>query len=181
MLETFNNVEESTGGFKRLPVGGYVCKIIDAIDDPKNEFVKIIFDIAEGEHKGFFADDPEWTHTTRVYYKGGAAGMYKRFYMNLSRDNASFDLATYEQTPTYVGMFKNLLFGAVFREYKYIGQDGTPKTLVEIGNTCRVDDIRKNKFEEIEPRVSKEREAYEKELAKPVTVYDPDDDDAPFI
>ena len=49
-----SNIQESTGSFKRLEPGTYVCKIVDAqlFDDPDKQYIRIEWDIAVGE----FAD-----------------------------------------------------------------------------------------------------------------------------
>lgn len=165
MRTTFNDVEEATGGVEQLPCGGYVMKILRAEDDAKGEFVKVSFDVAEGEFKDFFATAPDWAHETRIYYKGGAAAMFKRFYMNVSRDNADFDLAAFEANPAYVGLFDGKLFGAVVGLYKYIGQDGKPREKTEIARTLLASDVRAGKFSPAKDRLSKDREAFEKNSA----------------
>ena len=53
----YDQTEEHGIGFKTLPSGGYVCKIIDAgeeVDKNGNPMIHIAFDIAEGEYTGYF-------------------------------------------------------------------------------------------------------------------------------
>ena len=54
-VKAWNLIEESTGGSK-LPVGGYVIKILDVEDVPSREYLRITYDIAEGEHAGHYSD-----------------------------------------------------------------------------------------------------------------------------
>lgn len=44
------------GEQSRLPNGGYICKITAAEDVADKEYIKIEFDIAAGEFKGYFSD-----------------------------------------------------------------------------------------------------------------------------
>lgn len=60
MIRSYNGFKaERTIGKETLPAGGYVAKIMDAtvLKYDWGEVLKIDFDIAEGEHKGFFAAD----------------------------------------------------------------------------------------------------------------------------
>ena len=61
---------------EKLPVGGYILKILD-VKYQKNDWGKVIilsFDIEEGEYKGFFAanykaqtqEDKKWKGTYRL-------------------------------------------------------------------------------------------------------------------
>lgn len=56
MIKSYNGFKaERTTARETLPAGGYVAKIMDAsvIDYDWGSVLKIEFDIAEGEHKGF--------------------------------------------------------------------------------------------------------------------------------
>ena len=52
-ISDWANIKES-GTFERLAPGGYIVKILNVKDFPEKEYLKISFDIAEGEKKGFF-------------------------------------------------------------------------------------------------------------------------------
>lgn len=72
---------QAVGEAVKLPVDGYVCKIMDAKEMTYNgtsgEFsrLEVSFDIAEGEYKGFFAndyraqqqEDKKWKGVLRLY------------------------------------------------------------------------------------------------------------------
>ena len=77
MIKSYNGFKaERTTTRETLPAGGYVAKIMDAsvIDYDWGSVLKIDFDIAEGEHKGFFAadyrantnDDKKWRGCYRI-------------------------------------------------------------------------------------------------------------------
>lgn len=67
-----------TGG--RLPEGAYVCKVLEvkytnSTDSSKSDVIEILFDIDEGEQKGFFKtqytnstdENKKWKGRTRIY------------------------------------------------------------------------------------------------------------------
>ena len=53
-INDFENIQESTGQFRRLPPGGYVCAIYHVEDVPSKEYLKIDFDVVKGDEKGYF-------------------------------------------------------------------------------------------------------------------------------
>ena len=70
MIKSYNGFKaERTAAKETLPAGGYVAKIMDAsvIKYDWGEVLKIDFDIAEGEYKGFFT-----TALTQVTIRSGA-------------------------------------------------------------------------------------------------------------
>ena len=78
----YKDAEASGGGdFERLPAGGYVVRITAVSDVPAKEYLDVVFDIAEGERKGFYSD--EWgashpfAHHVVLSYKPAALGMFK--------------------------------------------------------------------------------------------------------
>ena len=77
MIKSYNGFKpERTTARETLPAGGYVAKIMDAtvINYDWGDVLKVDFDIAEGEHKGFFATDyrnntngdKKWRGTYRI-------------------------------------------------------------------------------------------------------------------
>lgn len=59
-IKNFGNVQASTDSYKKLGPGGYVCKIKKVEDVPEKQYLRIEFDIAEGEYTNYFADRQEW-------------------------------------------------------------------------------------------------------------------------
>lgn len=99
--KAYKDAEATQGGeFKRLPAGGYICIITDVKDcplgwDPKRpesgDFLRVYFDIAEGEYKDFYADDfgkkyPD-IHSYVRSYKEKALGMFKGFLQAVDDSN----------------------------------------------------------------------------------------------
>lgn len=180
MLQSFSNVEEAKGGFEQLPEGAYVMRIVRADDHDREQYLNVRYEVAEGAYKDFFANSSDWAHETRIYYKGNAAGMFKRFYMNISRDNPNFQLAQFEANTNQVGLFDGMLFGAVVGTRKYLNDKGEPREAREICATCQIDDVRSGRHPKPKTRVTPEREAYDKMQNAPVTVIDPNDLDVNF-
>ena len=59
ILKGYEKANVMTGGIPQLPKGGYIAKIMDCHEeDSANGYrwLAFSFDIAEGEHKGHFAE-----------------------------------------------------------------------------------------------------------------------------
>lgn len=59
MITQFNGFEEAKKaaqrkGTPKLPAGPYVCKILNTKNEAEKGFLKVQFDVAEGEYKDFF-------------------------------------------------------------------------------------------------------------------------------
>ena len=46
--------EAGSGSYKRLPVGGYVLRILKVVDVPEYNRLDFYYDIAEGEYKDYY-------------------------------------------------------------------------------------------------------------------------------
>lgn len=98
-IEGFENVQESTS-FKRLSPNAYVCKIVNVEDHPDKEYLKIYFDIAEGDDKGYFSNlyktdtrpDKKWANAGTFIrsYKDSALPMFKGFTNALEKSNKGY-------------------------------------------------------------------------------------------
>ena len=76
-INNFDKIQES-GSFEKLPVGGYIIKILAVDDVPEKEYLKIFFDINDGEKKGFF--QKAFKEDTRAEKKWPNAGSFIRSY-----------------------------------------------------------------------------------------------------
>ena len=122
----------------RLPVGGYILKIMD-VKYQENDWGDVIllsFDIEDGEHKGFFAanyknqeqEDKKWkgTYRLRVPKDDGseednwAMRRFKTVIANFEESNPGFHWSWDEQ------MLKGKVIGALFnnKEYEFNGRHG---------------------------------------------------------
>lgn len=98
-INGFENVQESTS-FKRLEPNAYVCKIMNVLDVSEKEYLKVSFDIAEGENKGYFSklfkedtrQDKKWPAAGSFIrsYKEKALPMFKGFTNALEKSNKNY-------------------------------------------------------------------------------------------
>lgn len=146
---------------ERLPVGGYVLKILDAVEQDNsdkgwNNQLIISFDIAEGEHKDFFAanykaqtgEDKKWkgTYRLRVPKDDGSEQdnwTMRRFktVMNAFEDSNKGYRFDWDEKK-----LKGLLIGALFnnKEYEFNGRHGF---FTNCHSLVTVEKIRSGKFE----------------------------------
>ena len=133
---------QAFGEFETLPAGGYKCiikKVVCEKTTQGKEYLKIGFDIAEGEYKDFyqrkFDNDmrsPEekkwsgiWTVFTEGYNPGTTNPKFKGLITSIEASNANFKFDFDEQK--LVGK----KVGLVFREEEFEGQDGQVHTSVK--------------------------------------------------
>lgn len=158
-IKKFNDYEQVTAysEIEQLPRGGYVCKITGAKteDGEYGQRVKIAFDIAEGDHTGYFQakfdrntnEDKKWpgVYSLNVPSDDGSERdnwtkrRFKTFTNALedSNDGYHFD---WDETK-----FKGKLIGLVFnyREYEFNGQTGMTPNVAKV---VSVSDIKENRF-----------------------------------
>lgn len=74
------NSTAASGEYSRLPAGGYIIKITKVEDVPDKQYLRIVFDIAEGPERGHFKDEEhDYRHSFVRSYKETALGMFKAF------------------------------------------------------------------------------------------------------
>lgn len=78
MIKKYNGFEAkiSAGGGEKLPVGGYICKILkpEVVDYSWGSVLILNIDVDQGEYKGFYAEqyknnineDKKWKGTLRI-------------------------------------------------------------------------------------------------------------------
>lgn len=111
--ETYKNAEVLEG-FTALPSGGYVVEIktVEDVDGDK-PYLDIVFDIAEGDFRGYYSDEwgtkNTWAHHIRRYYNAPAMGVFKGFLKELDKANGTTFSDMAEK-----GLNEQLLVGARF-------------------------------------------------------------------
>ena len=132
---------QAFGEFETLPAGGHKC-IIKQVKSEKTqngkEYLKIAFDIAEGEYKEFYQkkfdsdmrENPKWNGTWTVFIEGYKEGTtnprFKGLITSVESSNGNFKFDFDEQK--LVGK----KVGIVFREEEFEGQlDGQIHTSVK--------------------------------------------------
>lgn len=149
-ISGYDKIQES-GSFKKLPVGGYVVKILDATDVPEKEYLRISFDVIEGEHKGFFAeeyrndtrDGKKWPNAGTFIrsYKEKALPMLKGFTTAVEKSNKGYSWDFDEKT------LKNKIVGLVLGEEEFVNSSGKLRTRTYVSAVRSADVIREGKFE----------------------------------
>lgn len=150
-----------TGDYERMPAGGYVCtvqavrtagtnssgKLVSYPEE--NQYVKLIWDVAEGEFEGRFSDD-YWTEPDRdyghqFYMSWKNLGALKNTIQCLDESNPGFDaMAAFEADKWE--MFVGKKMGLVLGEEEYEANDGSVKTRFGFPRIKSVQDIRAGKF-----------------------------------
>lgn len=149
----WNNVNESTNGGNRPPVGGYVLTIINATEKPEKQYFQIEWDYNDGEwagHNQKNATKNNWG-LPRLFrsYKPAALGMLKHFLISLEKSNRGWTMDRWNSLPDaqQAPALNGLIFGAVIGEEEYINKDGKLKVRQYIADTLPAADIRAGKFE----------------------------------
>ena len=148
-----SNVQEA-GDFTTLPAGVYICKVTSVEDVAEKEYLRVGYDIAEGEFAGYYGDmranHPDWTWagTYIKSYKEKALPMFKRFCSAISKSNGSFIFdggAINSDEKTLIGK----KFGIVLREEEYYNNSGEKKTRLTVYKEFPVDQASSQKVPEL--------------------------------
>ena len=133
-IEGWNEAPAYTGEFEVLQAGKYVCEVtqVNLTKDQKGrEQIVILFDIAEGEHKGYYGrifdaakkNSPEkaaWKGLCRQLTQGNSLPYFKGIIKSIERSNTGY-VWNWEE--------KSLVrkkFGGVFGREQFLGNDGKP-------------------------------------------------------
>ena len=191
MIKSYNGFKpERTTTRETLPAGGYVAKIMDAtvISYDWGDVLKVDFDIAEGEYKGFFAtdyrnntnDDKKWRGTYRInipnesnQYFDSQRKSFNNFIACLEETNNGFHWAWDESA------LKGKGIGVLFRnkEWEYNGSTGWT---TECCAVTTAKDVREGNFKMPKDKPLKAKEtASATSFSNAFTAVD-DDADLPF-
>lgn len=167
-----------------LTPGGYVCRIISAMDNQRKEYLTIEYDITEGELAGYFtkleARGGFWHSTARTIrsYKEGAQPYFEAFLQAVEGSNEGYKFDFEE------GTLINKKMGVVLALEEYVAKNtGELKERLYISEFTTVDKIRAGDF--TVPEIKRYKPA-KGESAMANNPYDnpisptPGDDDLPF-
>ena len=191
MIKSYNGFKpERTSTRETLPAGGYVAKIMDAtvINYDWGDVLKVDFDIAEGEYKGFFAtdyrnntnDDKKWRGTYRInipnesnQYFDSQRKSFNNFIACLEETNSGFHWA-WDETA-----LKGKGIGVLFRnkEWEYNGSTGWT---TECCTVTTAKDIREGNFKMPKDKPLKAKAANTGAYSETAFVPVDDDADLPF-
>ena len=194
-MNAYNEAEVSTGDYTRMPAGGYVA-IIQAVrtegDDygrkvsypDEKMYVKLIYDIDEGDFAGKFSDDywagEDKDYGHQIYLSWKNMGAFKGNINAIEESNPGFD-AMAAFTADQYGLFIGKRVGIVLGEEEYRANDGSVKTRFGFPRLKSVQDIHDGKFRV--PPLKKLDDGGEQAASTPAPVADASgvyDDDVPF-
>lgn len=131
--------------FKRPGPGGYIIKIVSVEDVEDREYLKIEYDIADGEFKNYYKDLYQkrgfWGGSFIRSYKEKALPFFKAFKTSVEVTNKGFEFKNDPQS--LVGKF----LGAVFGEEEYEANDGSVKKRLYFHQARSGQAIRNGEFE----------------------------------
>lgn len=142
------NDAQASEGFERLPAGGYIIKITGVKDDDEKQYLKIIYDIAEGPEKGRYAKETaenDYRHSFIRSYKESALGMFKAFIQAIDESNGTKFGETIEDGFDEAKLVGKIL-GVVFGYEEYETNDGSIKERLRVAMVCSADRIRKGDY-----------------------------------
>ena len=196
-MRDYEEATASTGDYQRMGAGGYVAQIqavrtdgpasygkgrIDYVNS--KEYVKLIYDIAEGDFAGRFSDDywsgedKDYGHQIFLSWKN--MGAFKGNIQALDESNPGFDALAAFQADRWE-LFIGKKVGIVLGEEEYRANDGTVKTKLGLPRLKSVQDIRAGKFKVPAPKKLKDDEqGYNAAPAKADMSESVYDEDIPF-
>lgn len=149
---------QAYGDYQPLPKGGYVVKIMGAqvCENSHGQYIKIGCDIAEGEYKGFYAneyksqqsEDKKWhcNYLLNVPNDDGSEKdgwtkrRFKTFTEALEESNPGYHFDWDEQK------FKGKIVGGLFNQREYQKNNGGTAWATNLAQICTVEKIRSGKF-----------------------------------
>lgn len=135
-IKDFDKVEEKKN-FEPLKAGPYVCKIIQAVDVPDKEYIRVEFDIIHGDSKGYFqaiydaskanegGKEPKWRGMLIRSYKTSALPFFKAFITAVEKSNQGYKWNWDEKT------LKDKIVAVNFREEEYVNMQGERACIVK--------------------------------------------------
>lgn len=141
-IKDFDKVQAS-GEYEKLPAGGYVLRIQSVEDDPKKEYLRIVYDIAEGPEANRYQNETaenDYRHSFIRSYKEKALGMFKAFTNALEESNPGYKWDWKE------GALGGKLLGVVLGYEEYEANDGNVKERIRVVSCMGADRIRKGDF-----------------------------------
>ena len=142
------NAIPDTGEYTKLPAGGYVIKITDVKDVPEKQYLRIIYDIAEGPERGRYKNedpDHDYRHSFVRSYKEKALGMFKAFIKAVDAANeTNFD--EFIEKGFDEKHLKGCRLGVLFGYEEYEANDGTVKERLRLAGFKTIEQIRAGDF-----------------------------------
>ena len=151
--EGYDTTQAATGEYEVLSAGGQVCIIKQAKVDKTTtdkEVIILLFDIYEGEFKDYYKrnfdrrketnPDAKWQGTFRQLTEGKSLPFFKGMIDAIEKSNSGYKWNWDEAT------LKGKVFGGVFGEEEYEGNDGKTHTSVKCRFVRTVEAVKSGKF-----------------------------------
>ena len=177
-IANWNNITAEAEGMRtKLQPGGYVVRITGVINDAKKEYLKVVYDIAEGPEAGRYSDDwgqnpdNDYAHSFFRSYKEKALGMFKGFIQTVEESNAGYKWDWHEEK------LAGKLIGIVLGSEEYMSNRGEIATRLTVRTVTTAAKIRAGEF--VVPDVKKYKPKAETAVSSPnsmnaETIEDPD-------
>ena len=145
-IDSWDAIEEKQEGeFPRPKPGGYIAILVNVEDEEDKEYLKIEWDFAEGEFKGFnaatFNRAGFWPTALFRSYKEKALGFFKAFKTAVERSNPGY---TFDDRRPQALAGKAV--GLVLGEEEYVNGKGEVKTRLYVFQTRTVKAVREGDF-----------------------------------
>ena len=141
---------QEAGDFRKPTAGAYICRITAVEDIKDKEYLKVSYDIDEGDLKGYYTEmrnnHPDWLWAGAYVksYKDSALSLFKRFCSAVSKSNGNFVFDAGEvnsEEQTLVGK----RIGLVFQEEEYESNMGELRTRLKVYREFPVDKLSEQK------------------------------------
>ena len=150
----YDQAQAATGEYEILPAGGHICIIkqanIGKTKESQKDVLIILFDIAEGEHKDFYKrnferramenSEAKWQGIYRQLTEGKSLPFFKGMIDAIEKSNSPYKW-NWDETS-----LKGKVFGGVFGEEEYEGNDGKVHTSVKCRFVRTVETVKSGKF-----------------------------------
>ena len=176
----WTKVAETGGSSDKLPAGGYACKITNVEDYPDKEYLKLEYEIVDGEYKGYgekTAGGGWWRLSFIRSYKPKAMGFFKHFLSSLEKSNPKFNCSMLKDDPN---VLRGLYIGLVVGYEEYVNNSGETKERLYVEDTIPGADVRSGNFKTPELKKLKEDSPKFDPTPAAVTDHGTNEDDLPF-
>lgn len=133
------------GGYRQLPAGGYICRILGAkaeVSKVGNPMVTVMLDIIDGDYSGFFMDkyrdkkgkaenpaavkypNDGIARIVTVDAEGHTKKSFKGFVTAVEKSN---DIGLPREDNAFIASLKDKEVGVLFGREQYMGTDGQPR------------------------------------------------------
>lgn len=142
------NDATASGEFERLPAGGYVIKITGVENNEEKQYLKIVYDIAEGPERGRYKNEDaehDYRHSFIRSYKEKALGMFKAFIKAVDEANET-NFNDFIEKGFDEQLLKGNRVGVLFGYEEYNANDGSVKERLYLVRFLNIEQVRAGDF-----------------------------------